>query len=761
MKWIIGWAFTLLIYFSAQANTYYLSATGNDNHDGKTIACAWASLDKLNRSMHFIVTGDSILFERGSIFKGELKVVTSDLYVGAYGTGNKPIISGAIEINKWFLVKPNLWMSECIACPITIGNVFIDGVVQQQGRYPNTSYLTITSASRATSTLSDITLGFANDYWNNAEVVVKSSRWTLDNLTVKTYRNKVFKTAMQPSYPLTVGAGYFIQNHLATLDKQGEWFFNSTTKQLFIYLESTDKPEKHIIQVSILPVGLTVNNLKNIVVENLAFHKQSLQGAVATNCSHLQLNQLDVIHAGKNGMEIVMNADVCVENCLIADSGNNGVEWSGNKHGIFTNNTILRTGLVPGRGNSGNGTYIGFRMYASEQATDQNLIALNTIDSSGYSGLDFRSGNTIIRNNLISNFCLVKDDGAGIYTWNNTLGSNIISANIIQNGIGSGEGTTEYDKRFAYGIYIDDRSSSITVKDNIVSACATAGIFIHNSKLLSITGNTAFGNGTNIANKERGQFYIKLDTLGKLGRNIKLQLIVSSNKWIANHEALNCVYLSVLKIQNLDELGSFTGNSFEVVNPNFAVAALFSANAICSASVDYRLKDWQALTLYEQKSVLKLIRGKGKTSKNEKNMILNGSMSSNSNGWYVWPEKSVLVHQKINFLANPLLKVIIPPENSEVLLYHEGISFVKGKLYRLSFSAKSSTKTKVEFTPLMEKSPWQALGEYMCFSVDTHMQSFTYYFRPSISHKKARVNFKSDATFWLDTVILYEVDEIQ
>ncbi len=76
---------------------------------------------------------------------------------------------------------------------------------------------------------------------------------------------------------------------------------------------------------------------------------------------------------------------------------------------------------------------------------------------------------------------MVKDDGAGIYTWKNSGKENIIERNTIRNGIGSGEGTLNKDERYASGIYMDDHSSNIYIKNNSISNCAMAGIFIHNA----------------------------------------------------------------------------------------------------------------------------------------------------------------------------------------------------------------------------------------------------------------------------------------
>jgi len=103
------------------------------------------------------------------------------------------------------------------------------------------------------------------------------------------------------------------------------------------------------------------------------------------------------------------------------------------------------------------------------------------------------------------------------------------------------------------------------------------------------------------------------------------------------------------------------------------------------------------------------------------------------------------------------LKLQFLPGKQEALLYHAGFSLSANKWYRLSFFARSVVQSKIEFAPLMATAPWETLGASACFSIDTAFKSFSYVFKPLKSFKDARVNFKSNATFWIDNVKLYEL----
>src|SRR5258708_37379070 len=96
--------FILSIVSRASATNYYLSGKGNDQQSGTSALTPWRSLKKLSEVMQLLQPGDSILFERGSVFAGELKLIVSgkpgkEIYVAAYDSAPKPIISGSKGIH--------------------------------------------------------------------------------------------------------------------------------------------------------------------------------------------------------------------------------------------------------------------------------------------------------------------------------------------------------------------------------------------------------------------------------------------------------------------------------------------------------------------------------------------------------------------------------------------------------------------------------------------------------------------------------------
>lgn len=94
------------------APTYYLSERmGRDDADGRTPATAWRTAARLAREK--LAPGSYVLFERGGVYRGTVKVAPGVTYT-AYGTGPKPCIYGSPEDGadpaKWTRTEnPNVW----------------------------------------------------------------------------------------------------------------------------------------------------------------------------------------------------------------------------------------------------------------------------------------------------------------------------------------------------------------------------------------------------------------------------------------------------------------------------------------------------------------------------------------------------------------------------------------------------------------------------------------------------------------------------
>lgn len=84
--------------------TFYVSNSGDDANDGKTPETAWKSIDKIN-DPEAVCEDCNILFERGGLWRGAIRVPYSGMTYSAYGVGMKPRFYGS----RRDYAKPEYW----------------------------------------------------------------------------------------------------------------------------------------------------------------------------------------------------------------------------------------------------------------------------------------------------------------------------------------------------------------------------------------------------------------------------------------------------------------------------------------------------------------------------------------------------------------------------------------------------------------------------------------------------------------------------
>ncbi|MBN2773446.1 MAG: carbohydrate binding domain-containing protein, partial [Prolixibacteraceae bacterium] len=106
----------MLTSLTANSTNYYVSNSGNDSNSGTSTSTPWKSLDKVN-SFNFS-PGDKIYFKKGDKWFGQLRPRSGNssarITYGAYGSGSKPLLHQAVELNStgnWVNEGSNIWTS--------------------------------------------------------------------------------------------------------------------------------------------------------------------------------------------------------------------------------------------------------------------------------------------------------------------------------------------------------------------------------------------------------------------------------------------------------------------------------------------------------------------------------------------------------------------------------------------------------------------------------------------------------------------------
>ena len=506
MKNLILLPFIIFGLTSNATNYFFSTASGDDSRtaaQAQNPATPWKTLSKLNSFFGFLNPGDSVLLNRGDVFYGSITinksgVSGSPIIIGAYGTGEKPLITGFTTVGAWINPGSNIWESTSAVSALNEMNmVVINGVNTAMGRYPNTGYLTYQSHSGATSITSS-SLNSATTNWTGAEAVIRKAPWVTDRnfITANSGSTLTYKTISGAKG--NNNYGFYIQNDSRTLDTQNEWYYNPSTKKIRIY--STSIPTN--VQVSTKDDLVYMLYQNHITFDNLSFQGSNKRAFVILSSANITIQNCNIDYSGQDAIFGAKNwgspsSNFVFKNSTINHTNNNAINLADEfKGALISKNIIQNTGINDGMGGYGGDTkLVAIQMFAAS-----SIIEYNTIDSVGYIGITFEGDNVIIRNNFITNFCTQKIDGAGIYTWwgresvSPVTGQKIYN-NIVLNGIGSIVGTDQVGIPNVHGIYLDDGIANVEVYGNTSANNSHTGLYLHNTSNCNIYDNTLYNNG--------------------------------------------------------------------------------------------------------------------------------------------------------------------------------------------------------------------------------------------------------------------------
>jgi hypothetical protein len=495
----------LLCCYTSFARRIYFSNSGSDSYSfaqAQSSATPWATIDKLNANWSSIAAGDTISFQCGGSWYGEIRpggqgakngTASAPIVISYYGTGNKPIIHGFSTLSGWSSAGTNLWVATALSTTqTTLEMLTIDGYTYSRGTFPNISldsgYLTVDSRSGGTS-FTDAANPSSTIDWDGAEAVLRVHGYILSRRTISSHSGTTFTLSSAVENTIINGNGYFITNHINTLDKQGEWYFNPTSKQVTLY--STVNPTSLVVKAATLDTLISCYDDDYIIVDGLQVEGSnkfgifyySAVGATVKN-SKIQFSAYEGVSCAQSAsINFTANLDT-VQYC-----GDYGINTRGASSGqTITNNFIKHIGVFPAQGGQGTHHVRGITNNGSSGHRFEN----NRVDSVGYIGIYGFSAD--ILNNVVSNCLLVVDDGAGIYTWNShSTTVKKIQGNIVWNCLGATRSRGDAFNQ-GYNIYLDDGCANWEVSNNYAWNAGVANLYIHNSRTINIHDNV-FYNG--------------------------------------------------------------------------------------------------------------------------------------------------------------------------------------------------------------------------------------------------------------------------
>lgn len=324
---------------------------------------------------------------------------------------------------------------------ITIaGTTSYDGVYTVTVVSVNTFYVTKTYVSSQTGsiyynqTITDNQLS-GSPSWTGAEVVIRKLNWIIDRSLILNHSGTTITYSPGSGYdPNGTGEyNYFLQKSPNACTSLGDWY----VKDGYIYMYfGANSPSNYTVKVSFVDRTVYASSKNYIKIDGLKFDGASSDAIYFTSCANATVTNCDFINQGGFCVRYNYCDNGVITYNTATEVNGTAIDVVGANHTV-TDNTITKTGLYLGMGNSSGSTYIGIKTRGAS-----GLIEYNHVTDVGYLGIWFTNTQATVRYNLVDKFCQWLTDGGGVYGyWGNdstTVQNQEIYNNIVMNSKGNG-----------------------------------------------------------------------------------------------------------------------------------------------------------------------------------------------------------------------------------------------------------------------------------------------------------------------------------
>jgi parallel beta-helix repeat protein len=585
------------------AATYYIAADGSDTNDGLSSATPWRTIDKINSLGKSLADNSSFLFRRGDVFRGEIRLAESTVNatLAAYGTGENPVISGSVAITGWRPYNGNIYVADVSSLiPPTekIEQLFVNNQRVLLARYPNVGqalpdpnegWLEVATSSNKSSFQDPVLGGYnkPNTYWVGGNVRIRTFSWLFETRTVTASTNagsitlnsdltQTLAAFIQP------GWGYYLDNIFGELDHENEWYFDATTRKVYLYAPDGADPNTLLIEGAIHDVGCSlIWHYHGTKIEDLTFRHQNVDGVNINQSDRVEIRRCRFENIGHTGINMAWNSlDLTVDNNQFSDILEFGIKFIATTDGggwnpgtsRLNNNFIGNTAIVAGYGGSGVAVACGIRTYGVRGLT----ISGNRIENTGYVGIHLEGGGHLVEHNQISRALLTLDDGGGIFvnSPDNIIRGNIVTDTWGNRGPSSGthNGGNFDNNQMGMGIFFQPDLAGNVVENNTFANNRSHGIYPDRARNTFVRNNVCYNNGS--------------------GAYQGSQLYLTGSNGVTHNIALSG---NVLASNTLSQLVMRTDTSYAIGSYDNAVLCNpYKAASIRNGSSELTLPQWQA-----------------------------------------------------------------------------------------------------------------------------------------------------------------------
>ena len=462
----------------AGAATYFVATNGSDANLGTNLATPFQTIQHASARL---VAGDTCFIRAGAYHE--------TLAPSSSGASGAPItfaaylnevvtLDAADAVTGWTFLSNGIYQA---SANWDLGEgynqVFVDGALMHQARYPDYGNGDVMHPATASVTVSSINTnlitstawsGRPDNYWADAWFVGGVGyAWAWQSARVLSSTGAtitVEATTETPNWWFTGDGAGFLWGKLSFLDADNEWHLqtNSIGNTLYLRITGGGDPSAHAVEMKRRNWCVDINGRNYITVSRLNLWAGAVRlqgnGNVLQNCQAQFLSHYTIISQGYSanggaaqggGVTLNGNGNI-VRACTVGNTAGSGVYSRGNTN-VITRNLVFNT------------DYSGTYACCLSLHGSGDLVTFNTAHSSGRDILQPEGTGSVIRFNDLSYPGLLCTDLGVIYVWGvNAQSAGGASTRIADNWI--------HDNNYPISsplIYLDNYDANFVVDHNV------------------------------------------------------------------------------------------------------------------------------------------------------------------------------------------------------------------------------------------------------------------------------------------------------
>jgi hypothetical protein len=496
---------------------YYVATNGSDSNPGTSLNSPFRTIQKCASVAH---AGDTCWI-RGGVYRETVRPARSGasgapITFRAYNQevviiNGADVVTGWVQHNGSIYRAPMAW-SLNVRTPeqITNNQVFVDGRLMVEARWPNISPDRLTRAISADKARADGAANvsqYAATYQDAALGTLPSGLFdggkinfgpgtnivhTTCDVTSQTGSAVSFQCNRDPAawgvrsdlmshgdmlWPQG-GNYYYLWGKFEALDAPGEWFWQNNT--LYLWLPDGGAPSGHVVEARRRLWAFDLSERDYIVVDGLRLFAAGIKYDTRTDHTTVQNARIDyswhfeelpiLLYAnGTSGLR-VLGANNSIQHSTLAHSAGEMISLGGTNNRVY-NNVIYNAGYT-----AVSAAVVGRDpIYAANPGgASSNLVSQNTIFDVGRLGVAADPGLNITYNDLYRSHLQITDLGT-VYA----QGLDGKNAHIAYNLVHDNSAEYNYNLRYwgGFGIYLDDNTRNYRVYRNITWNTTSPGMF--------------------------------------------------------------------------------------------------------------------------------------------------------------------------------------------------------------------------------------------------------------------------------------------